>query len=116
VARLGVVFAINGKGVTSPDEEVWAHNVLGEDLDGLQKRSAYAKLEWRRVVGESCDLDWFDYDNTTLTSLTTRLPGEIDQYEIYNDAICQSVVKRNRRGVASEIVAVFLVNLGDTGT
>lgn len=113
MAFRGIMFAINGVGVTSPDEEVWAHNTMGDDLDGLQKRSAFSRLEWRRTVGERCDLDWFPYDNTMLASLTTRPPGETDTHETYTDVLCKSVTMRHRRSVGSEIVATFLVNLGE---
>jgi len=109
----GIVFAINRIGMPSPDEEVWAHNVLGEDLTGLQKRSAYSRLEWRRTAGERCDLDWFDYANTVLISLTTRPDGSLDTHETYTDAICKSVTMRHRRGVGNEIVATFYVNLNE---
>lgn len=114
MAFYGIVFDINGAGVTVPDEEAWAHNVLGDDLRGLQKRSDYSRLEWRRIVGEECDLGWFDYDNTVLSSLTTRPPGSVRTSETYYDAICKSVAMRHRRGLASEIVATFLVNLTST--
>lgn len=109
----GIAYAINRQGVPSPDEEVWAHNVLGDDLTGIQKRSAYSRLEWRRTMGQRCDLDWFDFENTKLSSLTTRPPGSLDTTEIYTDAICKSVTMRHRRGVATEIVATFWVNIGE---
>ena len=109
----GIVFAINRMEVTPPDEEVWAHNVLGDDLTGIQKRSAYSRLEWRRTVGERCDLDWFPFANTWLTSITTRPPEATDTSEIYTDVLCKSVTMRHRRGVGNEIVATFFVNLGE---
>ena len=109
----GIAYAINRQGVPSSDQEVWAHNVLGDDLTGIQKRSAYSRLEWRRTMGEQCDLDWFDFENTKLSSLTARPPGSSNTTEIYTDAICKSVTMRHRRGVATEIVATFWVNIGE---
>ena len=35
---------------------------------------------------------------------------ELDGYQRYTDAICQTVYFRHRQGVAQEIVAVFLIN------
>ena len=107
-----VYYNINGTGVTSPDEEVWTPISPGTALSGLQKRSPYWQLEWRKTVAGPCHLDWFDYDNTTLTSLATRPPGLLDETVEYTDAICQSVTMRHRMGVGNEIVAVFLVYVG----
>lgn len=106
----GNAYAINGTGVTAPDEEVWTEILMGIDLRGQQKRSIYWQLEWRKTVGNSCYLDWMDYDNTVLTGLTTRPRNRLDEFETYTDVICQSVVFRHRHGAASEIVATFLVN------
>lgn len=111
----GVVFAINDLQVMPPDEDVWTPIVSGVALTARQKRSPYWQLEWRRQVVDECDLDgsgrdWFLYDNTTLTTLTTRQPGKLDEYRTYTDAVCQSVTFRARRGVGNEIVAVFLVD------
>lgn len=108
----GIYYRINGQEVTAPDEEVWSPIVIGTSLAGEQKRSPYWRLEWRKTVADVCRLDWFDYDNTTLESLTTRPPKLLDQHETYTDAICQSVGFRQRRGVGNELVAVFLVCVG----
>lgn len=106
----GVAYAINGIRVTAPDEEVWTPIVMGIGLRGQQKRSTYWQLEWRKTVGNSCYLDWMDYDNSVLTSLVTRPQNRLDEFETYTDVICQSVTFRHRRGMANEIVATFLVN------
>lgn len=103
-------FQINGNVVTAPDEEVWTPISMGVSLTGQQKRSPYYQLEWRKVVGGPCHLDWFDHDNTTLTSLTTRIPDLLDDFETYTDVVCQSVTMRHRHGAGSEIVAIFLIN------
>jgi hypothetical protein len=108
----GVVFSINGVGVTAPDEEVWTPISVGVALTGRQKRSPYYRLEWTKQVADDCRLDWFDYDDTTLTSLWTRPPSGLNEYAKYTDAICQSVVMRHRRGVGNEVIARFLVYVG----
>ena len=112
----GIAYAINDLQVMPPDEEVWSPIAVGVALTARQKRSPYQQLEWRRQVVDACDLDgsgrdWFLYDNTTLTSLTARQPGKLDERRTYTDAICQSVGFRARRGVGNEVVAVFLVNV-----
>lgn len=109
MALVGVAYAINGIAVTTPDEEYWTPPVLGFALSGRQKRSPYWSLEWRAQVVGKCEVDWFTYDNTTLTSLTCRPPGTLREVETYTDAICQSVVMRQRLGVGNEVVATFLV-------
>lgn len=105
----GIQYAINGNGVTAPDEEAWSNIVVGDALSGQERRSPFKQLEWRKQVAGPCYLDWYDYDNQTLDSLTTRTPGELVEYETYTTAICQSVTFRHRRSNANEIVAVFLV-------
>lgn len=111
MASYGITYAINDTVVTAPDEEVWSESVIGIDLNGLQKRSCYKRLEWRKSVASPCYLDWFDYDNTALTSLTTRPKGVLDTFERYTTAICQEVSFRQRRSVGNEIVATFLVKV-----
>ena len=105
----GIFYAINGREVTAPDEEVWTPISVGLSLTGRQKRSPYRRLEWRKTVADCGRLDWLAYDNTTLTSLITRPPDELDGFEEYTDVVCQSVSFRHKRSVGSEIVAVFLV-------
>lgn len=107
-----VYYSINGSNTTPPDEEVWTPISPGSAGTGLQKRSPYRQLEWRKTVAGPCHLDWFDYDNTRLTSLATRPPGLLDETVVYTDVICQSVTMRQRQGAGSEIVAVFLVYVG----
>lgn len=104
-------YAINGALVTTPDEEVWTPLSPGNDLNGLQKRSPFYQLEWRKQVASQCHLDWFTYDNTVLSSLLTRAPGELRDFVKYTTAVCQSVVFRQRRGVGNEVVATFLVRV-----
>lgn len=108
----GIVYALNGVDVTAPDEETWSNKVIGESLSGTERRSPYRILEWTKRVAGECHLDWFDYDNSTLDSITTRSPGELVNYETYTTAICQSVTFRQRLGVGTEVVARFLVNTG----
>ena len=108
----GIFYKLNGNGVVSPDEEVWEPIVVGVALTGRQKRSPYWQLEWRRQVVDRCDVDWWDYANTTLTSLWTRPPDKLDETAQYSDAICQSVEMRHTRGLGQEVVATFLVYVG----
>lgn len=107
----GIAYAINGREVMSPDEEVWSPIVVGTGLDGTQRRSPYWQLEWRKTVVDSCWLDWLEYDNQALENLTTRPPDKLDEHETYTDVLCQSVTMRHRRAVGNEVVAVFVVNL-----
>lgn len=109
----GTHYAINDRPITAPDEEAWGNFVPGEGLDGLQRRSPYRQLEWRKRVGGECDVeDWFEFDNTVLTALTTRLPGYANESERYTDAICPSVTGRHQHGALVEVIAVFVVNTG----
>jgi len=106
------VFALNGLEVTAPDEEVWIPIVQGDALTGRQKRSPYERLEWRKQVADHCRLDWFAFDNTTLSSLRTRMPGSLTNFVVYTDAVCQSVTFRQRRGLGGEVIARFIVCIG----
>lgn len=109
----GTHYAINGRPITAPDEEAWGNIVTGDGLDGLQRRSPYRQLEWHKRVGSECDVeDWFDFDNTVLTSLTSRLPGMQNESEVFTDAICQSVTARHQHAALVEVIAAFLVNTG----
>lgn len=108
----GQSFMINDLVVTTPDEEVWIPIVVGDALSGTQRRSPYRTLEWRKRVADCGLLDWFDHDNTVLTSLVCTPPEEVDQWQRYTDAICKSVVARKTHTVATEVVATFLVNVG----
>jgi hypothetical protein len=107
----GVFYAINDVEVTSPIEEVWTPVVSGVALTGRQKRSPYYYLEWRLQVTDMCYMDWFPYDNTTLTSLTCRPPRKLAEFNTFTDAVCQSVNFRQRLGAGTEVVATFLVNI-----
>lgn len=107
----GVFFMINGAGVVSPDTEVWDPISMGAALTGEQKRSHYRHLRWQKTIAEKCDLDWWEYDNVTLTSLTTRPPDELAMSETYSDAICQSVTMRHSHGRGIDVTANFLVNV-----
>jgi len=107
-----IAYMINKKPVVSPDEERWTSDVVGEGLDGLERRSPYKVLQWSKRVIRKDQVDWFDYDNTTLTSLVTRPPEEIDGYAEYTDAICRSVIMTHSHGVGMQVIATFLVNVG----
>ncbi|NIN66271.1 MAG: hypothetical protein GTO63_16580 [Anaerolineae bacterium] len=108
---LGSVYMINGVIVTAPDEEVWSHIVLGENLQGLERRSPYDQLQWRKTVAERCDLDWFDYEGARLTSLTCTPPGEVGIHRVFTQSqLLVSVVMRASRGTGREVVATFLVD------
>jgi len=106
----GVLYKINGISISAPDEQVWGDIVQGNDLNGLPVISPYKKVEMRQQVGDQCNLDWFDYKGQALTSFTCPPPDELDGYQRYTDAICQTVYFSHRQGVAQQIVAVFLVN------
>jgi len=106
----GVLYKINGITVTSPDSEEWRPYVAGESLAGLQKRSPYWLLTWGLGLGDSCDTDWLDYDNTELDSLTTRAKDAVDEYETYTDVKCVSVTLNYSRGVAERLAAVFKID------
>lgn len=106
-------YAINGKRVTAPDEEAWQNIVLGDSNSGGENRSPYKILEWRKRVAGRCNLDWFDYDNTQLSSLVTRAPGELSDWQEYTtDVHCKSVTFRQTRSIGNEVVATFLVYVG----
>jgi hypothetical protein len=108
---LGSVYEFNGIKVTPPDEEVWAHVVLGENLTAHEVRSPYQQLQWRKTVAERCDLDWWDYEGTDLDSLTCTPPGEVGIHRVFTRSQkLISVVMRAGRGVAREVVATFLVD------
>ena len=107
---MGVLYKINGIGVVAPDTEEWLPYVAGESLAGLQKRSPYWLLTWSLGLGDNCDLDWLDHDNTELDSLTTRAKDKLDEYETYIDVKCTSVTLSYSRGVAEGMTAVFKVD------
>lgn len=109
---IGSPYAINGISVSAPDEELWPIVAPGAKLSGLQSRSGYRLLEWHKLVADRCQMDWYDYDDTVLSSITCRKYNSVHEYETYTDAICQSVTSRKRRGVESEIVATFLIYVG----
>lgn len=107
----GSVYMINGQPVVAPDEEVWSAIEIGNALTGLQRRSPMQMLKWRRIVAERCDLDWWDFDNTALTSLTCTPPEDVGVNRTFTrTALCVSVTMRQGHGVAREVVATFLVD------
>lgn len=106
-----VAYMINGQGVTPPDSEEWGNIIVGTALTAREKRSHYRQLIWTKRLAEECDLDWFDFDNTTLTELVSRIPGSLRQSEVYTDAICQSVVMRHTRSTGVDVTAKFLVKV-----
>ena len=105
----GVLFAINDQIVSCPIEDTLSPIVIGEATSGLQKRSPYQLLVWRMQIAGRCQMGWFAFDGTRLDSLHYRSRGKIDEWTRSTDAICQSVTKRNRRQLGTEIVATFLV-------
>lgn len=105
----GLVFAINDQIVTAPDEDILSPITIGEATSGLQKRSPYRMLTWRKTFAGPCECDWFAYDNMRLDSLHSRSAGTTDEVTRFTDAICQSVTKRNRHQLGSEVTATFLV-------
>lgn len=107
-------YAINDVPVTAPDEETWMPIVIGEALTALQRRSPYKRLEWIKHVGtdDRGNLDWWDYDNSGLTSITCTMYNNDKQSARYTDAVCQQVTMRIGRNAAIEIVATFLINVG----
>ena len=106
----GVLFKINGVSISAPDEQAWSDVVQGNDLNALPVISPYKKMQLQQQIGDQCNLDWFDYKGTVLTSITCPPPDELDGYQRYTDAICQTVYFRHRQSIAQEIVAVFLIN------
>jgi hypothetical protein len=105
--------AINGQQVTAPDEEVWQDINLGDAADGLERRSPYKMLEWRKRVGGPANLDWFDFDNQRLSSIKTRSKGSLKEWTIYDtDVTCKSVSFRQTHDTGNEIVATFLIYVG----
>ena len=109
---LGPAYMIDGSPVVAPASERWKTALIGTAIDGTQRRSPYWILEWSRSPTEQCDLEWFVYDNTTLTELVTRAPGVLGEWTAYTDVRCQSVQMRQAMGVGLEMVATFLVNVG----
>jgi hypothetical protein len=112
MAIRGVAFAINGVGVTCPDSATWPPTVIGQSLNGTQRRSPYRIHEWSKQVAGPCHLDWFDYDNTVLASLVTRPPGTLLDMETYTDVVLQTVTMRQDRNVGTQVTAQFLVYVG----
>ena len=112
MAVSGVAYAINGIGVTCPDDALWSPTVIGQSLNGTQKRSPYRIHEWSKQVSGPCHLDWFDFDNTILASLVTRPPGTLRQQETYTDVVLQVVTMRQVRNVGTQVTARFLVFVG----
>jgi hypothetical protein len=112
---IGSVYEINGVKVTSPDEEVWSPIVLGENLVPLERRSPYEQLQWRKTVAERCDLDWFDFAEQVLTSLTCTPPREVGVHRVFTQSqVLLSVAMRAGRGMGREVVATFIVDTRDT--
>ena len=107
-----VAYMINDNVVTTPTEEVWTPIVLGIAGTSMQKRSPYWQLEWRLRAADCSRIDWFTYDNTVLTSLTTRPSNKIDTSVRYTDVICQQVTMRQALETGTEVVARFLVYIG----
>lgn len=106
----GVLFAINGMIVETPDDDHWEPIELGEDLDQLRKISIYRDLVWTKRVLGPCTIDWKLYENQVLVSVTTRSHDDNDRYATYSEAILQTVSYRSALKNATDITAHFRVN------
>lgn len=104
-------FMMNGQGVVPPDELRWDPVVIGEDLTALQKRSHYSQCTWTKRAVEGCDMDWFDFDNTELTSLVCPPHENSKVSERYTDARVQQVKAMHTHGNMYDIVMVLLVKV-----
>jgi hypothetical protein len=108
---MAFVHMINDQVVTSPDTQTWEPSNLGAALDMTLRRSPMRVVRWTKTVAGPCDLDWFTYDNTILTTFVTRGPTALKEWTVYTDAVCQqvSMVHSGPRGTRYE--AIFLVNV-----
>lgn len=111
MAVWGIHFMINGQGVVPPDDVDWTPIVVGEGLDGLERRAHYRTVKWTKRAVPGCDMDWFQFDNTELTSFTCPEPDNSRQSETYTTAICKSVKALQSHGNMQDIQAVFLVKV-----
>jgi hypothetical protein len=102
---------INDLVVISPDQETWEPANLGIALDMTQRRSPMRVLRWTKTVVGPCNLIWFDFDNTILSSLYTRGPNQLREWTRYTDVICQQVSMVHSGPNGSRYEAVFLVNV-----
>lgn len=106
-----VAYMINDQVVTAPDEEQWAPIVVGTNLNNLQVRSSYWELTWAKQVAGKCMLDWFTYDQQTLTSLTARKRDSLDEVERFTDVVCTSVTAKHARENMTQVTAKFIVGV-----
>lgn len=111
MAYWGIAFMMNGQGVDAPDDIDWTHISMGDALTGQQRRSPYMACTWTKRAHWGCDMSWFDFDNTILTHFVCPPPDESKQYEVYTDAICQTVKAIHRHGSMFDIQAVILVRV-----
>lgn len=111
MSLFGVFYMINGMPVTCPDDEQWEPVSMGDALTALQKRSPWYRLTWSKNVIDGSRVDWFEFDNTELTSLVTRIPDSLWESAEYTDAVCQSVTMRHNRHRGVDYTAVFLVKV-----
>ena len=100
---------INGLGVTPPDDVDWTPISMGDALDGLERRTHYRTVTWTKQVEQGCFLNWFQFDNTELTSFICSPPDHPEQHETYSEAYCKSVKAPQHHGKPQGIQAVFLV-------
>lgn len=107
----GNIFAMNGQGVSSPDDIRWDPVVIGEDLDALQKRSHYSLCTWTKRAVNGCDMDWFDFDNTELTMFACPPHENSMVTHVYDTAVVQQVKAMHRHGNMYDIVATILVKV-----
>lgn len=108
---LGIFFMINGQGVEAPDEIDWTPITLGDGLDGLERRSPFYTVRWTKRAVPGCNMSWFEFDNTELTSLVCPGPDNSRESERYTEAYCKSVKALQTHGSMYDIQAVFLVKV-----
>lgn len=111
MAEKMVSYMLNDNLVTAPDEEQWQPVLVGENHSNLQVRSFYWRLTWSKTVADACMLDWFEYDNQALTSLTTRPNGKVDQIARYTDVTCVQVSATQTQNNATRVTAEFIVGV-----
>lgn len=107
----GQYFMMNGQEVTPPDDIRWEPVVIGEDLNALQKRSHYSRCVWTKRAVLGCDMDWFDYDNTELTSFVCPPTENSKVTERFTTAIVQQVKGLHTHGSMYDISMTILVKV-----
>lgn len=111
MGELRLAFMFNDKNITPPTEWNWSPIVVGTNLAAKQNRSPMWRLEFRRRVVDRCLIDWFDYDNQRLLSITVPPHDALGETRRYTFAVVQQVAMRHRLGVGNELVATIVVNI-----